>query len=86
MTPVARIAAVIEILGLIEALDRPADRVVERWYQGHRFAGSKDRAAINNLLYGVLRHRAMLAWAIQQHADERAVGPRSMVLAELAHD
>ena len=86
MTPAARISAVIDILGLIEALDRPADRVVEHWHRGHRFAGSKDRAAINNLLYGVLRHRAMLVWAIQQHADERAVGPRSMVLAELAHD
>ena len=86
MTPAARIAAVIDILGLIEALDRPADRVVERWHQGHRFAGSKDRAAINNLLYGVLRHRAMLAWTIQQYAGERAVGPRSMVMAKLAHD
>ena len=86
MTPAARVAAVIDILGLIEALDRPADRVVERWHQGHRFAGSKDRAAINNLLYGILRHRATLAWTIQQHADERVVGPRLMVLAELAHD
>ena len=86
MTPAARIAAVIDILGLIEALDRPADRVVERWHQGHRFGGSKDRAAINKLLYGVLRHRAKLAWTVQQHADDRVIGPRLMVLAELAQE
>ncbi|MBH64410.1 MAG: rRNA cytosine-C5-methylase [Alphaproteobacteria bacterium] len=84
MTPAARVAAAIEVLGLIEALDRPADRVVERWFKGHRFAGSRDRAAINEIIYGVLRHRAALAWDVGRFAVEPRVGPRSLVLAELA--
>ena len=86
MTPAARVAAAIDILGLVDALERPADRVVERWYQSHRFAGAKDRAAINSIVYGVLRHRAKLAWNIARFADEQAVGPRTLVIAELARD
>ena len=84
MTPAARVAAAIDILGLVEALDRPADRIVEHWFRSHRFAGAKDRAAINAIVYGVLRHRAELAWKISQILDARAVGPRSLVIANLA--
>lgn len=86
MTPAARVAAAIDILGLIEGLDRPADRIVERWYQSHRFAGSKDRAAISEIVFGVLRRRAMLAWDIARTAGEQAVAPRTLVLAHLAGD
>ena len=84
MTPAARVAAAIEVLGLIEALNRPADKVVERWFRDHRFAGSKDRAAINEIVYGVLRRRATLAWGIRRFTSAQVVGPRSLVLAELA--
>lgn len=83
MRPAARVAAAIDLLGLIEVLDRPADRVVERWFKDHRFAGSKDRAAINEIVYGVVRNRAMLAWDVGRLTHEHMVGPRSLALAEL---
>ncbi|MCY4497841.1 MAG: rRNA cytosine-C5-methylase, partial [Rhodospirillaceae bacterium] len=86
MTPAARVAAAIDILGLVDALGRPADRVVDRWYRGHRFAGSKDRVAINAMVYGVLRQRAKLAWIIEKCGDRQLVGPRLMVLAQLVLD
>ena len=86
MTPAARVAAAIDILGLVDALGRPADRVVDRWYQGHRFAGSKDRAAINAMVYGVLRQRAKLAWIIEKCGNRQLVGPRLLVLAQLVLD
>ncbi|TAL76704.1 MAG: MFS transporter, partial [Beijerinckiaceae bacterium] len=46
MTPGARIAAAIEILADIETRRRPASDALKDWGLSHRFAGSKDRAAL----------------------------------------
>jgi len=59
MTPAARIQAAIEILDLvIEAAARngaSADRIIAEWFRQRRFAGSKDRRAIRELVYRVIR-------------------------------
>ncbi|MEW4447809.1 RsmB/NOP family class I SAM-dependent RNA methyltransferase [Qipengyuania sp. JC766] len=59
MTPAARVQAAITILdGVIaEARDRgaPADRIVAQWARDNRYAGSKDRRAIRELVYGAIR-------------------------------
>ncbi|MEP1612607.1 MAG: RsmB/NOP family class I SAM-dependent RNA methyltransferase [Roseobacter sp.] len=56
MTPSARIAAAIEILdSIIEGL--AAEQALTRWGRQHRFAGSKDRAAIRDHVFDVLRQR-----------------------------
>jgi 16S rRNA (cytosine967-C5)-methyltransferase len=59
MTPAARLQAVIEILG--EPGSRPLDRQLKDWFRGHRFAGSKDRYAITEQVYDIVRHRARYA-------------------------
>jgi hypothetical protein len=59
MTPAARLAAVIEILG--ENTAQPLDRQMKAWFRGHRFAGSGDRRAITERVYDIVRHRAHLA-------------------------
>lgn len=64
MTPGARLQAAIDILGKINATRHPADRVFDSWARGSRFAGSKDRAAVGELVYSVLRHRSELATAL----------------------
>jgi 16S rRNA (cytosine967-C5)-methyltransferase len=46
MTPGGRIAAAIEVLGDIEKRHRPVAEALKDWGVSHRFAGSKDRAAI----------------------------------------
>ena len=46
MTPAARVAAAIEVLGDIETRRRPAAEAMKDWGLSHRFAGSGDRAAI----------------------------------------
>ncbi|TQS72713.1 RsmB/NOP family class I SAM-dependent RNA methyltransferase [Rhodobacteraceae bacterium] len=56
MTPAARIAAAIEILDQI-AQGELAERCLTAWARGHRFAGSKDRAAIRDHVYDALRCR-----------------------------
>jgi 16S rRNA (cytosine967-C5)-methyltransferase len=61
MTPAARLAAAAGILD--EALaGRPAERTLTNWARGARYAGSKDRAAVRDLVYDALRRAARCAW------------------------
>lgn len=59
MTPAARVQSAIELLDLIIEAARnqgaPADRILSDWFKGHRFAGSKDRRAVRELVYGAIR-------------------------------
>ena len=59
MTPAARVQAAIDILdAVIEAALRggaPADRIATDWFRSHRFAGSKDRRAIRDLIWSAIR-------------------------------
>ncbi len=55
MTPGARLAAAGEILTEVVGSKAAADRTIAAWGKAHRFAGSKDRAAIGERVYGVLR-------------------------------
>lgn len=59
MTPGARVQAAIEILDLVIAAARangaPADRIVSEWFRTRRFAGSKDRRAVRDLVYAAIR-------------------------------
>jgi 16S rRNA (cytosine967-C5)-methyltransferase len=77
VTPGARVAAAIEVLADIEARKRPAADVLKEWGLAHRFAGSKDRAAIGSLVFDALRRRASSAFII---GDE---SPRSIMLGAL---
>lgn len=59
MTPGARVQAAIEILDLVIAAARaqgaPADRIIADWFRTRRFAGSKDRRAVRDLVYAAIR-------------------------------
>jgi 16S rRNA (cytosine967-C5)-methyltransferase len=83
MTPAARLQAAADILDQMAGTRAAAETVLKTWGQKHRFAGSKDRRAIADRVYGCLRAKARLLWAMQ--ADEKAAGSgRAMVLASLA--
>ena len=56
MTPAARVQTAIELLDQIVA-GEAAERVLTRWARALRFAGSKDRAAVRDHVYDVLRQR-----------------------------
>ncbi len=62
MTPSARIASAIEILGLVDSERRPLADILRDWGKSHRFAGSKDRSAIADLVYDALRRRRSAAF------------------------
>ncbi len=59
MKPAARLQSAIEILDSIIASagekGAPADRLLVEWFKTHRFAGSKDKRAIRELVYGAIR-------------------------------
>jgi len=77
MTPSARSSAAIAVLGDIDARRRPAADALKDWGLSHRFAGSKDRAAIASLVYDALRRKASASWIMGETT------PRAVVLGML---
>ncbi len=59
MTPGARVAAAIEVLDTY-LQGAPAEKALTNWARRSRFAGSKDRAAIRDIVFDVLRRRRSL--------------------------
>jgi 16S rRNA (cytosine967-C5)-methyltransferase len=59
MTPSARVQAAIEILDEVIASARddgpPADAIVQRYFKTRRYAGSKDRRAVRELVFRAIR-------------------------------
>jgi 16S rRNA (cytosine967-C5)-methyltransferase len=59
MTPAARIQAAIDILDEIIAAARDggpaADTLIARYFRARRYAGSKDRRAVRDVVYGAIR-------------------------------
>jgi len=59
MTPPARVQAAIEILDEVIASARddgpPADAIVQRYFKTRRYAGSKDRRAVRELVFRAIR-------------------------------
>lgn len=79
MTPGGRLSAAIELLDASLA-GEPAERALTRWARASRFAGSKDRAAVRDLVFDALRQRRSLAFL---GGDDTG---RAILLALVARD
>lgn len=59
MTPSARVQSAIDLLDRVIVAARtqgaPADRILGEWFKSNRFAGSKDRRAIRELVFAAIR-------------------------------
>ena len=77
MTPAAHVSAAIEVLDELTKRRRPAAETLKDWGVAHRFAGSKDRAAIASLVFDALRKRASAAYVMG------AETPRAIMLGAL---
>ena len=64
MTPAARLAAAASVLDSIAQGRHPAEAVLKAWGTQNRYAGSKDRRAIADRVYKVLRARGRLVWGV----------------------
>src|SRR5205085_2509351 len=62
MTPAARLQAAIELLDQVITSARddgpPADSIVTRYFKQRRYAGSKDRRAVRELVFRAIRRSA----------------------------
>ena len=74
-----RVQAAIEVLEQITVGNRTARAALVDWGRSHRFAGSSDRAAIGNLVYDALRHKASLSARMENDS------PRALVFGTLTH-
>lgn len=79
MTPAARLSAAIEVLDLHLA-GTPVEKALTNWARRSRYAGSKDRAALRDIVFDCLRRRASLF-----HASDQRSG-RGLVLGHVALD
>lgn len=77
MKNAARIQTVIELLSAFADTGLPADRFLQGAWRMRRYAGSKDRAAIAELFFRILRSRAHFAWQMGGDA------PRMLAIAAL---
>ncbi|CAN5134110.1 RsmB/NOP family class I SAM-dependent RNA methyltransferase [soil metagenome] len=81
MTPSARLAAAASVLDSIAQGRQPAETVLKTWAAENRYAGSKDRRAVADRVYRVLRARGRLVWAMGGREDGRAlvIGSLSLI-------
>ncbi len=70
-----RISAAAEVLQDIERQRTPVGMALRDWAKAHRFAGSKDRAAIGNIVYDALRQKSSFAYRMDDDS------PRALAFA-----
>ena len=74
-----RIQAASEVLEDVLSQRTPVAMALRDWGKSHRFAGSKDRSAIGNIVYDALRQKSSLGFRMD--SDE----PRSLALASAVY-
>lgn len=79
MTPAARLQAVIDLLTEIDTTPRPADAVMSAFFRARRYIGAKDRNAVAETVYAILRRHARLGWWLEREGV--AATPRARLIA-----
>ncbi|MBL4854599.1 MAG: RsmB/NOP family class I SAM-dependent RNA methyltransferase [Robiginitomaculum sp.] len=64
-----RIQAAIEVLDDVFEQHTPAAHALRDWGKAHRFAGSKDRAAIGGIVFDALRRKSSTLWRMDADTD-----------------
>lgn len=82
MKDAARLATAIDLLARIRTARIPMDNTIRDFMAARRFIGSKDRTAIVERVYRVMRGHARLGWWIAKGGMED--GSRARVLADFA--
>ena len=85
MTPSARLQSVIDVLRGLDTTAQPVDRFLRDWFRARRYAGAKDRAAISERTYAILRHRSSFAWRMGS-GEARALVIASLLAEGLSLD
>ena len=81
MKPQARIQTTIDILEKIQSSHIPMDGRIGDYMRQRRYIGAKDRAAVVERVYDIVRHHARLGWWLSEMGQDDT--PRNRVLAFL---
>ena len=81
MTPSSRVQSSIQIIERIMTSKVPMDSVCGDFFRTRRYIGSKDRAAIVEMVYGIMRHMARLSFILDKQKVENT--PRFFALSYL---
>ncbi len=81
MTPSARLQAAIEVLDAVESSNRSAAGLLDAYFRRRRYAGSKDRRWVRDMVWAVLRRRGRLDWWI----GRTGLGPTPRLQALALH-
>lgn len=68
----------------VDSLSRPADAIVSAWFRTRRDMDDRDRGAVLELLYALLRHRARLRWWLERHGRDDTARNRMLAWLTLA--
>ncbi len=82
MKAASRIQTVIEILEKIADSKIPMDNTIRDYMVNRRYIGSKDRAAIVEMVYEIVRHYARFGWLLEQSGVLTTA--RNFAIADLA--
>lgn len=74
----ARVQAAIDILDTLSDTETPAERGLKGWARANRYAGSKDRRAVEALVYAAIRNAHEARWRMGEASG------RALVIAALA--
>ncbi len=74
MQTAARCKAVLELMQLVFADQKPADHIINAYFRERRFIGSADRRFISETIWDVIRHRRRLEF------DAGSADPRQMLI------
>ncbi len=81
MIPAPLLQATLDLSSDVENTARPADAVTSAFFRARRHFGDKDRGAILELVYDLLRHRARLGWWLNRLGNSGT--PRNRLVAWL---
>ncbi|GFZ79453.1 rRNA cytosine-C5-methylase [Elstera cyanobacteriorum] len=86
MTPAARLQAALDLLEDISQ-GGVADAAASRYFRDRRYIGAKDRTAISERFYGLMRRRARLEWWVNRllarPAEAGPVVPRHLFIMDM---
>ena len=82
MTPAARLNAVLEIYDRMLKIRVPMDATIGEYMRQRKYIGSKDRAAIADTAYAIMRHYGRLSWHIENAG--MTITPRNLLIGYLA--
>src|SRR5690606_12222283 len=76
MKPAAQIQAAIECLAELDLSTKPADQFMANFFRARRYIGSKDRQAVAEYVYGILRRRSECDhWAAMRNMSPDLLSP-----------